>query len=120
MSLDDDVVRLASRLTRVTGVDERTGLANLRLLVRDLVRELARGRRNQPGIHLCVVQPESDIDPATFGDELRRVAREEDVVARLGEEQFALLVVDAPVDEGKRISQKICDELPSDYSGLYQ
>ena len=113
MSFEDDVIQLAARLTRVTGVDERTGLANLRLLVRDLARELARGRRALPEIHLCVVQPDSEIDAARFGDELGAVAREEDVVARLGDRQFALLLVDASDDEGSRLSQRICDDLKS-------
>lgn len=113
MSLEDDVIQLAARLTRVTGVDERTGLANLRLLVRDLVRELARGRRALPGIHLFVVQPDSEIDVVRFGDELGAVAREEDVVARLGDRQFAVLLVDASHEVGGRLSQKICNELKS-------
>lgn len=111
MSLDDDLVRLASRLSRVTGMDERTGLANLRLLVRDLDREIARGRRSQPGIHLFVVRPDADVDPGEFATELSSTAREEDVVARLGDEQFAVLVVNAPVDEAERIGNAIRNRL---------
>lgn len=95
MSLEDDVVRLATRLARYSGTDEVTGLSNLRQLLRELKRELARAQRTHESLHLLVIEPDSAVDPGVLARRVTSLIRDEDIAARIGGLCLALVLCDS-------------------------
>ncbi len=97
----DDVVRLASRLASCTAIDEMTGLANLRLLLRELDRELGRAERTEGTLHVVVIEPEEDSDPTMIAGAVCSVVRREDLVARIGSHRLAIVLSDLSEADGR-------------------
>jgi diguanylate cyclase (GGDEF)-like protein len=100
--------------------DQLTGLANRRSWGEALDRELGRQRRS--GGRLCVLVVDldhfkrlndthghaaGDAALAAIATVLRTHARKSDVLARVGGEEFALLIPDCPVAEGYRRAHEI-------------
>jgi len=101
-------VRLRERLQRQATEDALTGLANRREFERCLARELARWRRHQESFSLLVMDVDrfkelNDLHGHTQGDRFletlaagwQRMVRTEDCLARIGGDEFALLLVHA-------------------------
>jgi len=105
--------------------DPLTGLANRRLLGETLGRELARARRH--GTPLALVALDLDKFKAynderghAAGDQLLRTAsrgwvhalRAEDLIARVGGDEFVALLPDCPVAQADRTAERLRRNLP--------
>ena len=107
----DDVVELASRLARYQGVDETTGLPNLRQFLRELERELARARRLREWTALLVLEPDQAVPIGPLSKAARSVVRMEDLVARIGDRRLAVLLVATAPHAGRLVASRLQDRL---------
>jgi diguanylate cyclase (GGDEF)-like protein/PAS domain S-box-containing protein len=112
------------RLTVLATTDELTQLPNRRLLDEQLELALARGRRG--GLAVAVVTVDLDRFKAVndslghaYGDRclvevancMRHGARETDVVARVGGDEFVILLADLPVQDAPKLAQTVVDRI---------
>ena len=103
--------------------DELTGLANRRHFMERLETELSRAQRSGGPVAVLL----SDLDDfkrvndrfghragdevlKAFGRALRRCARETDVPARLGGEEFAVLLTDTDSDGARHFAERLRSE----------
>jgi diguanylate cyclase (GGDEF)-like protein/PAS domain S-box-containing protein len=117
-----------ARMAVLATTDPLTGLPNRRFLVEQLDLALARARRHGTGVALLSVDLDrfkevNDTLGHAFGDgvlaevskRLRAGARGTDVVARMGGDEFVVLLADLDLDEAKEIAagvrHRILDEL---------
>ena len=107
MTHDDEVVRFAAVRAQRAAFDEATGLANLRLLLRELGRALARSRRTRQPILLAALEADAESDPQTVADRLTAATREEDLVARIGHHRFAIVLADLSTREGAALLESL-------------
>jgi diguanylate cyclase (GGDEF)-like protein len=118
------VTRLLSILARAARVDPLTGVLNRGGFEERFAQELARARRDSEPVTLLVADIDrfkqiNDRFGHAVGDEvLQRVAevlsestRTPDVVARLGGEEFAVLLAGAGQDEGAEVARRIRHEM---------
>lgn len=112
--------RLELRLRQLSRTDELTGLFNRRYFMQRLVQELARYRRHGRAASVVLFDfdhfkrindshghPAGDQVLVSVGKLLRDRLRTSDVPARLGGEEFALLLPDTDLDEAIRVAEKI-------------
>ena len=118
------------RLTVLATTDDLTQLPNRRLLDEQLALALARARRGKLSVAVLSVDLDrfKDVNDSlghAYGDRvlvevagcLRAGARETDVVARVGGDEFVVLLADLDVEEAPalvqtvvdRISERLCD-----------
>lgn len=103
------------RLTRHAATDELTGLPNRRALMEALTRLLAQGRRRQAEVLIAFVDLDefktiNDRHGHEVGDQflqaiaqrLRTVLREEDVIARMGGDEFVVATLGMHAGEASR------------------
>jgi diguanylate cyclase (GGDEF)-like protein len=105
-------LRLVSELEALARTDPLTGLPNRRAWDEAVIRELARARRERKGLCIAVLDVDdlkliNDRSGHAAGDELLRATsarwlsalRSSDYLARIGGDEFAVLLPDCPVDE---------------------
>lgn len=110
----------AEAFERQAREDALTGLANRRAFDQILAREMTRSQRNGQPLSLVVLDLDhfknvNDTWSHSVGDEvlrkvgrlLRSGCRESDLPARLGGEEFALILSDTPLAEALRISERL-------------
>jgi diguanylate cyclase (GGDEF)-like protein/PAS domain S-box-containing protein len=117
-----------ARMAALATTDPLTDLPNRRYLVEQLDLSLARARRQHSAVALLSVDLDrfkevNDTLGHAFGDgvlaevakRLRAGARSSDVVARMGGDEFVILLSDLPVDDAEEITagvrRRILDEL---------
>jgi len=99
---EDEIIELAARRARTAMADERTGFGNLLQFLRDVTRQLARSRRTGEAFDLIVFETAAESDPSRIAARLRPMIRDEDIVARIGNQRYALVVCDSESDDGRR------------------
>jgi diguanylate cyclase (GGDEF)-like protein/PAS domain S-box-containing protein len=112
--------KLELRLRQLSRTDELTGLFNRRYFMQRLVQELARYRRHGRAASVVLFDFDhfkrtNDTHGHSAGDQvlvsvgtmLREKLRTSDVPARLGGEEFALLLPDTELEEATRVAEKI-------------
>jgi diguanylate cyclase (GGDEF)-like protein/PAS domain S-box-containing protein len=117
-----------ARMAALATTDPLTGLPNRRYLVEQLDLSLARARRQHGAVALLSVDLDrfkevNDTLGHAYGDgvlaevakRLRSGARSTDVVARMGGDEFVILLSDLPVDDAEEIAdgvrRRVLDEL---------
>ena len=117
-----------ARMAALATTDPLTELPNRRYLVEQLDLSLARARRNRTAVALLSIDLDrfkevNDTLGHAFGDSvlaevgkrLRAGARSNDVVARMGGDEFVILLSDLPVEDAESIAagvrQRVLDEL---------
>ena len=116
--------RLVRRLHQLSIRDPLTGLLNRRGLAPRLLREATRWRRKQVGYAVLVIDVDhfkavNDRHGHAAGDAvlvqlaalLGQVAREVDTVARLGGEEFCLLLPGAELVAAHQTGERICKQV---------
>ena len=106
------------RLTRHAATDELTGLPNRRALMDALTRLLAQGRRRQAEVLVAFVDLDDfkaindrhghgvgDQFLAAIAQRLRTVLREEDVIARIGGDEFVVATLGPQAGDASRCAQ---------------
>jgi len=120
-----------ARLRRLSDTDDLTGCANRRRLMHRLDEEISRSNRHATPLSLMIL----DIDHFKQindgwghlqGDRVLRALaalcrdslREEDLVARLGGEEFALLLPLTPGSRGQRLAERLVERIAAHDFGL--
>lgn len=124
IALGVDNARLFTQLSQLASTDELTGLANRRRFTEALRNEMARARRTSQPLGLLMLDidhlkrindsyghPAGDAAIRHVAEALRRGRRETDVTARLGGEEFALLLPDTDRGGAARAAERIRQEL---------
>lgn len=114
-------------LRAVTGCDPLTGVANRRLLLDALHREVARARRTGEPLSVAVLgldlfESYSALNGADAGEQLLRAAAEtwtslvraSDLVARHGLAEFAIVLPGAPLQAAAMLSERLRCVMPED------
>lgn len=109
-----------TELARLATHDGITGLPNHRSFHEHLAREVAGARRHGRPLSLAVIDvdrfklvndtfghPVGDRVLAELARRLRDVARGDDVIARIGGEEFALLMPDTAVEDGLAAAERL-------------
>jgi len=113
MNPEDDITERAARLARTSGLDDETGFGNLLQFLRDLSRELARARRTRHLFDVVVFEVGSEMEPAQVAAQIRPFLREEDAVARIGGQRYAVVISDSESGDGRRAAKLLQDGLKS-------
>jgi diguanylate cyclase (GGDEF)-like protein/PAS domain S-box-containing protein len=113
---------LETQLQHLADRDSLTGLFSRRRFAEELDRELSRSRRHgRPGAVLLLdldgFKQVNDLFGHAAGDELltriagslRGVLRESDVLARIGGDEFALILIDTDLDASRVVAEKLVD-----------
>lgn len=116
-----------ARESETARTDGLTGLPNARALSEELNRELARSRRSGTPLSLLYVDLDdfkevNDRYGHAAGDDLLRrvgmalgaIVREGDVAARIGGDEFVVLLVNLPLDAAKEIAARIITRVTSE------
>lgn len=111
---------LAERLTRLARVDALTGCLNYRGFRDRLETEIARARRTGRPVALLhadldhfkqvndgLGHPVGDQVLGNIGEVLEGIARRADVVARIGGEEFAVLLPETTLADAERIAERV-------------
>ncbi len=112
------------QLVQLARYDNVTGLANRTLLREGLLRALAKTRRNHKTFALMFLDLDhfkdindtmghdvGDLLLKSVADRLKGRVRENDLVARMGGDEFAVLIDDSNPDDAAHVSQGILDAL---------
>jgi diguanylate cyclase (GGDEF)-like protein len=107
-------------LERLSGTDALTGLANRRLLMAELERELRRSERHGNPLALLMLDvdhfkrfndtyghPAGDAVLQRLAGILRKSVRDVDTVARYGGEEFLVMLPETPAADAARVSERI-------------
>ncbi|MDX6699452.1 MAG: hypothetical protein QOE65_2849 [Solirubrobacteraceae bacterium] len=116
--------RLLAELHRTAATDSLTGLLNRRAFESAFARELERGRRSALPLTLALFDLDlfkqvndrfghaaGDRVLVEFADRLRREARQVDVVARVGGEEFAVVLPGTTPEGARRYAHRVAAEL---------
>jgi diguanylate cyclase (GGDEF)-like protein/PAS domain S-box-containing protein len=119
-------LRLRETLRAQSIRDPLTGLFNRRYLEESLEREIHRCSRNQTPLAVLMLDLDhfkrfNDTFGHDAGDALLREwggflqvrVRYEDIVCRLGGEEFAIVLPDASLESAQEVAQRICDDARS-------
>ena len=114
---------LQTPLENVTNLgifDDETGVYNSRYFKQRLGEEMSRAKRNEYPLSLAFINVDQlgiidgSLPPQAHGGALRQVAvflkqylRQEDIIARLGETVFALLLPDVPEEKAQTMIEKL-------------
>ena len=124
-----DLHSQADRLTQLAHTDPLTGLANRRYIIEQLEREFARARRYQRPLSLLYLDLDSfkainDRFGHLYGDDIlrgaarsmRAVLRFNDLLARIGGDEFAVLLPETSLEGARNVANKLRKALAS-YGG---
>lgn len=119
--------RAQAKLDEVARVDDLTGLANYRAFAEECSREIVRHRRSGRPLSLANIDLDgfkslNDSRGHAAGDtalaqvgEVLRAGRASDLAARVGGDEFVVLMPDTPVDAARaamvRLHARLCDEM---------
>lgn len=119
----EDAYRVISELA---ALDPLTSVANRRTFMSALTRELERAERSEAPLTLIMLDLDlfkaiNDTYGHGVGDvvlqetarQLKEVARPYDVVARIGGEEFVVLLPSTALDQGLRVAERLRSELAS-------
>ncbi|MFY0990443.1 GGDEF domain-containing protein [Halomonas sp. C05BenzN] len=132
MMLDiSEQVAEEARLRRLSDTDDLTGLANRRKLIDRLDEEISLSNRHATPLSLMILDLDhfksiNDTWGHLQGDQVlrdlaelcRATLREEDLVARLGGEEFALLLPLTPRGHCRTLAQRLCRRIAEHDFGL--
>lgn len=109
-----------AELERLSVTDELTGLANRRLLMTELEREVRRSERHENPFAVLMLDVDhfknfndtyghraGDAVLKRLADTLRKNVRDVDTVARYGGEEFLVMLPETPAAEGARVAERI-------------
>ncbi|MDQ3751332.1 MAG: GGDEF domain-containing protein [Actinomycetota bacterium] len=115
-----EIRRLVSRLNEVARLDSLTGVPNRRAWDEELTRELSRAQRSGKPVSVAVLDIDNfrafnDANGHRSGDQfLKDVAaacdeqvKDVDLVARYGDDEFALLLTDCSLDEAHSVVERV-------------
>ncbi len=115
-----DRAALLDRLARMARTDDLTGLPNRRAWDQEMVREIARAKREQTPLTVAMVDLDffksyNDANGHQAGDRLlkeaagswRSVLRETDLIARYGGEEFAIALPGCSLEEAERLIERL-------------
>lgn len=121
--------RLLAQLDELAHADTLTGLANRRAWDSELNRGLARARRTGEPLSIALIDIDrfkaiNDVHGHPGGDSLLRtvahkwteVLRSDDVLARIGGDEFAVLMPTANQDEAADVINRLRGRMPRPYS----
>ncbi|HET7292910.1 MAG TPA: diguanylate cyclase [Vicinamibacteria bacterium] len=124
LALGVDNARLFTQLSQLASSDDLTGLANRRRFAEAIRNEMARMRRTAKPVALVMVDvdhlkrindtyghPAGDAAIRHVAEALKRGRRETDVAARLGGEEFALLLPDTSREGAAHAAERIRADL---------
>lgn len=125
MMLDiSEQVAEEARLRRLSDTDDLTGLANRRKLIDRLDEEISLSNRHATPLSLMMLDLDhfksiNDTWGHLQGDQVlrdlaelcRRTLREEDLVARLGGEEFALLLPLTTIGPCQTLARRLCERI---------
>jgi diguanylate cyclase (GGDEF)-like protein len=119
-SLRNQIARVITETAREARTDKLTGLANRRSWEEGLAHEIARQRRQQGPLSALVIDLDhfkrlndtyghaaGDLALAGVADILRSHARQSDVLARVGGEEFNLLLPDCAPGDARHRAEEI-------------
>lgn len=119
--------RLQAELEHLAHHDPLTGIANRRLFDKELAQGLARARRHDSPLSVIALDLNdfkrfNDEQGHAAGDRLLKLAaamwtdvlRGEDLIARIGGDEFAVLLGDCPPAEAERVAQRLSVGCPPD------
>ncbi len=112
MRQEYDPVQFAARLARCAGMDEATGLSNLRQFLRELQREMARARRRRERVAVLVLPLDEEANIVEIAGRVTKLVRQEDLVARLGDDSLGVLLVSAAIAAGETVARRVRSEFP--------
>ncbi|TGG91678.1 GGDEF domain-containing protein [Natronospirillum operosum] len=117
--------RQADELAKLSRTDPLTGAANRRQLDVELEREMSRARRSGLPLTLAFIDLDhfkryNDTHGHNAGDALletlvdgwRPVLRDLDLLARIGGEEFVVVMPDTDVDEARRVVERMRQRIP--------
>ncbi|KXS38346.1 MAG: hypothetical protein AWU55_1563 [Halomonadaceae bacterium T82-2] len=127
----NDQVAKAHRLKKLSDTDALTGLANRRRLMQALASELSRARRHHTTLALILLDLDhfkhiNDTWGHLKGDRVLRVLsrlcrdllRQEDLVARFGGEEIAILLPLTDADAAQRLAERLRHAIAAHDFGL--
>lgn len=128
-----DQVAHEAQLRELSDTDDLTGLANRRRLMQRLDEEMSRARRHGSALTLLLLDLDhfkhvNDTWGHLKGDQvLREIAtlcretlRHEDVVARFGGEEMAILLPLTPLEDGLRLAERLRQIIADHDYGIQQ
>jgi diguanylate cyclase (GGDEF)-like protein len=123
--------KLVERLIEAARTDSLTGLANRQAFDERLAQELARSRRSGNPTSLVIADvdrfkeindslghPVGDKALIKIADAARQLARGTDLIARIGGDEFAVILPETPLDGAYRLAERLRREAGSNHSGL--
>ena len=109
-----------AELERLSVTDELTGLANRRLLMAELEREVRRSERHENPLAILMLDVDhfknfndrhghraGDAVLKRLANTLRKCVRDVDTVARYGGEEFLVMLPEIPAAEAARVAERI-------------
>lgn len=119
-----DVAELHERLQRAANTDALTGIRNYGYFYDRLEEEVARAERHATPLAVAYFDIDllkrvndtyghlaGDAVLRTLGGLIGRRVRTEDIAARYGGDEFAIVMPETPRDEAERVVQRLMDEL---------
>jgi diguanylate cyclase (GGDEF)-like protein len=119
-----DVAELHERLKRAANTDALTGIHNYGYFYDRLEEEVARSERHGTSVAVAYFDIDGlkrvndtyghlagDAVLRTLGGVIGRRVRTEDIPARYGGDEFAIVMPETPRDEAERVVQRLMDEL---------
>jgi diguanylate cyclase (GGDEF)-like protein len=130
MMLRSRVENLIDSLNQMALTDPLTGLLNRRAFEVRIHEEAARSARQGAPLSMlaldidhfkrvndCFGHPTGDAALVSIGRVIEQTARQADVVARVGGEEFSVLLVDADLDAAATVAERIRDEVEATSHG---
>ena len=109
-----------AELERLSVTDALTGLANRRLLMAELARELRRSERHSTSLAVLMLDvdhfkrfndtyghPAGDVVLNRVATTLRKCVRDVDTVSRYGGEEFLVMLPETPAREAAQVAERI-------------
>ena len=119
-----DVAELHERLKRAANTDALTGIHNYGYFYDRLEEEVARAERHETPLAVAYFDIDAlkkvndtyghlagDAVLRNLGDIIGRRVRTEDIPARYGGDEFAIVMPETPRDEAEKVVQRLMDEL---------
>lgn len=116
-----ELYKLKEEFKRQASTDELTNLFNRRYFFEQAEKELGRARRHNSALSLIAIDidhfkkindqyghPAGDAALIEVANNLKNMARNEDIVARIGGEEFSLLLPQTDLKEAKKVAERIC------------